>query len=594
MTDALAPTRDGSAGVRRPLTSDFAGLPVPAGALAGWGRRWYRAALALSGGLALYGAHPPAGWGWLGLVALVPLFALARDCARAAHPVRAGAGWGFLAGVAFLGPLLSWIAVVEAAALPLLVAFQALALAGFVAGLAAWGDRPWRPLAGVVWWVALEAVRSQWPLGGFPWGVLGYTQADGGVLLDVARAFGVLGVSAAAATVAAAVEHVLWLGGGMVRGRRSPRAVIAPAGVALIAVSAVFATAVGVPKPPAAGEDSLDLAAVQGNDIEDTRSLGQRREVAVAERMSALTVAHATSAPRPDAVVWPENSLDVDVTAGANRDVAAPVDRALDALGDTPLLAGLVRPAPDRDGALNTMARLNPDGSVARSYAKRSLVPFGEYVPFDGLVGWVPALERAGNFVAGDEPVVFDLDGAAVGTLICFENNFPGLARDMVARGAEALIVSTNNASFGRTAASDQHIAFSQLRAVETGRWVVHAGISGKSTVIAPSGAAGERTGLFEQAVVREAIPLIEGRTLFMRTGDLVGPAAMTLAAGGLAWLLASAVRRRHNGPASRNRPESEANGHGGTQPAGPRDDGARRRDPGRGDAAPETDAPVI
>lgn len=556
------------------MTGALARRIVSAGAHAGGARRGYRATLAVAGGLALYAAHPPLGWGWLGVLALVPLFALARDCARTARPVRAGAGWGFLAGLAFLGPLLYWIAVVEAAALPLLVGFQALALAVFTGGLAAWGDRPWRPLVGVVWWVAVEALRSQWPLGGFPWGVLGYTQADGGVLLDLARVFGVLGVSAACAGIAAAVEYALSSLVGAVRGDTPGRAAVAAVGVALLAVLGVVLVARSAPAPPPAGEDTLDLAAVQGNDLEDTRSLAQRRELAIAERMSALTVALAGSGPRPDVVVWPENALDADPTGGASPDVAAEVDAALDALDGTPLLAGLVRSAPQRDGTLNTMARLTPDGAVARSYAKRSLVPFGEYVPLRELVGWVPALERAGNFVAGDQPVVFDLDGARVGTLICFENTFPGLARSLVEEGAEALVVSTNNASFGRTAASDQHIAFSQVRAVETGRWVVHAGISGKSTVIAPSGAAGPRTGLFEPAVIREDVPLVEGQTPFTRTGDLVGPVALVLGAGGVVGLLASRLRRRHNGPASRG--------------------GSADATPGGGDAADNADAPVI
>lgn len=552
---------------------------VSAGAHAGWARRGYRAALAVAGGLALYAAHPPLGWGWLGLLALVPLFALARDCARSAHPVRAGAGWGFLAGVTFLGPLLYWIAVVEAAALPLLVGFQALALAGFTAGLAAWGDRPWRPLAGVVWWVAVEALRSQWPLGGFPWGVLGYTQADGGVVLDLARVVGVFGVSAACAGIAAAVEYGLVRLVAVVRHRPAApgRAVGAAVGLPLLAVLGVVLVAWAVPAPPPAAAGSLDLAAVQGNDIEDTRSLAQRRELAIAARMSELTVALAASGPRPEVVVWPENALDADPTGGDSPDVAAEVDAALEALDGVPLLAGLVRPAPERQGTLNTMARLAPDGSVVEAYVKRSLVPFGEYVPLRELVGWVPPLERAGNFVAGREPVVFALDDARVGTLICFENNFPGLARSLVDEGAEMLVVSTNNASFGRTAASDQHIAFSQLRAVETGRWVVHAGISGKSTVIAPSGATGQRTGLFEQAVLRADIPLVAGQTLFTRTGDLVGPAAMALGGGGMGWLLASRLRRRHNGPASRGEASDAAPGAAG-----------------RGDTADDADAPVI
>ncbi len=83
---------------------------------------------------------------------------------------------------------------------------------------------------------------------------------------------------------------------------------------------------------------------------------------------------------------------------------------------------------------------------------------------------------------------------------------------------------------------SDQHIAFSQLRAVETGRWVVHAALSGRSAIVDPTGGVQQRTGHFEQAVIRADIPLVEGITLATRVGDGVGWAAMALAALGLLW----------------------------------------------------------
>ena len=84
---------------------------------------------------------------------------------------------------------------------------------------------------------------------------------------------------------------------------------------------------------------------------------------------------------------------------------------------------------------------------------------------------------------------------------------------DQVDAGAQVLVVSTNNASFGRSAASAQHLAFSQVRAVETGRWVVHAGISGISALVDPTGAASQQTGLFEQAIVRGDVPLVDEAT---------------------------------------------------------------------------------
>jgi apolipoprotein N-acyltransferase len=514
-----------------------------------------RAALALAGGLALYVVHPPVGWGWLAVVALVPLLALGRDIgASSAAPARVGFGWGLVAGLAFFTPLLYWIAYVELIALPLLAATLALSTGVFVAGAAAWGHRPWRPVAMAVWWVAVEAARSQWPFDGFPWGVLGYAQADGGLFLPVARTLGVLGVSLACAAVAACVEEVVarWLevwrsgeraGFGEVAFARARGPLLGLLGVLVVGVLLG-----GDPPPP--GEDTLDVAAVQGNDIDDTESLTQSRVLAVADRMVELTA--ELEGDIPDLVVWPENSLDVDVRR--DPELRPRVEAAKGVLGDTPLLSGLLLDAPNegRGGLYNTMAELGPSGEPLDVYKKRSLVPFGEYVPLRELVGWFPPLERAGNFVPGDEPGVFELAGARVATVICFENNFPALTRSQVREGAEVLVVSTNNASFDRSPASAQHIAFSQLRAVESGRWVLHAAISGSSAVVDPEGATSQVTGLFEQAIVRDDLPLVTEDTLYTRAGDLVGPATMAAAVLGLAWLAWERyrIRQRGAGPA--------------------------------------------
>lgn len=515
----------------------------------------------------MYAGHPPLGLGSVGLVALVPLLALARDIGEGSRPLRAGLGWGSLAAAAFFTPLLYWIAVVEPIALPLLVVSQTATLAAYVAGLAVWGSRPLRPLAVVVWWVALEAVRSAAPWGGFPWGVLGYTQHDGGLLLPLARTLGVLGVSAACAAVAAAVE------GGLHRVRVlrdaeagvSGEAVFAVLRTPLIAVLVILVGAVVVGgDPPPEGGRTLDVAAVQGNDITDTRSLARSRVVAVAERMTRLTEALA-DAPGglPDVVVWPENALDADPATADDPELTRLVRRALGALDGTPLLAGLLRTEDGR--RFNTMAQLAPDGSVRQVYDKRSLVPFGEFVPLRRYLGWVPQLERASNFTAGSDPGVFTVAGARLATVICFENTFPALTRSQVREGAEVLVVSTNNASFGFTPASRQHLAFSQVRAVESGRWVVHAGLSGISAVVDPQGRVTHRTELFEQAIVRADVPLVTGTTAYVRLGDLVGPTSMVLSVLGVGWLAIAAVRAR----ATRLRSGGTVVREGGAPPKG-------------------------
>lgn len=498
-----------------------------------------RAALAIVGGLLLYAGHPPWDIALAGPLALVPLLALARDVAGdPRHRVRTGLGWGAVAGLVFFGLLFWFISGIDLVAWTLLVLIESISIAAFVAGLAAWGTRPGRAVAAVVWWVGLEALRASFPFGGFSWGVLGYTQHDGGLLLPAARTLGVLGVSAACAALAVAVEE------GLDRARRRPRTVARPvlAGVAVLAVCGLLGA---VPPPQPTGQ-SIDIAGVQAANIQYTSAAWAGRQdsdriVRVAEEMLAAT--RPLAADPPDVTIWPENSLDADVTDPRNTEVRATVDQALGLLEGNALLAGTFLAGPRPATHYNAVVELTPD-DIGEVYRKRRPVPFAEYIPGRWLFDWYPALDQVGSDMQpGDGPGVLRVAGARIGAVICFENTFPGLVREQVLEGADVLVVATNNSSWGRSSASQAHVAFSQVRAVETGRHVLHAGISGISGLVDPDGRVTQRTEHFAQALVRADVPLIDGLTPAMRFGHLLGPAALALSALGLAWLLLTRAR---------------------------------------------------
>lgn len=144
----------------------------------------------------------------------------------------------------------------------------------------------------------------------------------------------------------------------------------------------------------------------------------------------------------------------------------------------------------------NAALLVTPDAGLAkRYYAKRELVPFGEYVPFRPLLGWlnkfVPIGE--GDFGRGEDssPLIVPLRGqpTVVGPLICFEDVFPHLARHSAIAGATLLTVLTNNGWFGEGGAAYQHAAHSVLRAVETRRPLIRCGNGGWSGWIDEFGA---------------------------------------------------------------------------------------------------------
>ena len=491
---------------------------------------------AVAGGLLLFAGHPPWDQAWAGFVALVPLLALARDTGRGTHPWRSGLGWGVVAGLVFFLPLLFWINRFGMAPWLVLALIQAVFVGAFVAVVAAWGERPWRPLLAVVAWVAFEWARSLVPLNGFPWGVLAYTQHNGGPALPVARLLGVLGVSAVLAAVAACVEALVVA----VRLRR--RAAVAGP---LLGLALVVLVLLAVPAPPAPTGETVDIAGVQGNDVDLPAFVDRtdsNRIADIADRMVAVTsrLDDAPGGP-PDVVVWPENALDSDPRA-----VPAIREKVVEAqqfIGDATLLAGALLNGDVDRTFRNTVVRFGEGGSVVDIYDKRILVPFGEYVPARSLLGGLPPLAAIPtDGVPGEGPGVFDIDGVRIGPVTCYESLFPRLVRGQVRAGAQVLVVSTNNASYGRTPASRQHLAFSQVRAVETGRWVLHAGISGISAVVSPEGTLSQRTELFEQAIVRADLPLVDEPTPYIRTGDVVGPLSGLVTLLAVGWLL---VRRR-------------------------------------------------
>jgi apolipoprotein N-acyltransferase len=119
----------------------------------------------------------------------------------------------------------------------------------------------------------------------------------------------------------------------------------------------------------------------------------------------------------------------------------------------------------------------------------------------------------------GTEPGRFAIGGFRFAAIICFENAFPDIVRDFTTEEEGFLVVSTNNSTFGITAAPDQHIVLSELRAVESGRWVVHAALSGVSAFISPKGEVLQTTELFQPALLRSTIPTASGTTVYDAIG---------------------------------------------------------------------------
>jgi apolipoprotein N-acyltransferase len=533
----------GTGTLPRPTGPGGADRPVPP--TTGRGARWFRAPwrtlVAATGGLAMFLAFPGHD-----LIALAVLGPAALAVAVHGRGVRAGLWLGLVTGLTFFVPLLSWTGIYVGAFPWLALAVsQALYLAA-LGGLTALTSRlPAWPLWAAALWVAVEAARGRFPFGGFPWGRLGFSQTDGPLLAFAAYGGVPLVSFAVALTGSLLAAALLGLGAGRSR-RRVPAALAGALVVPLVGALA------WLPLPGSsltAGGPTATVAVIQG----DVPRAGldfnaQRRAVLDNHVQQTLRLAEEVAAgrqPRPDVVLWPENSSDIDPYR--NADAADGIQRAADAIG-APVLVGAVVDGPG-EYISNTAIVWSPEDGPGETYVKRHPVPFAEYIPardFFRLFSDKVDLVRR-DFAAGDEVGVLDVGGVRVGDLICFEVVYDGLVRDVVDGGAGMLVVQTNNATFGYTDESAQQLALSRLRAVEFGRTVAVAATSGISALVAPDGTVVRSSELFEPAVFVEEIAQRDDRTVAQRLG--VVPEAL-LTALGLGAVLLAALRRRRAGRA--------------------------------------------
>lgn len=423
--------------------------------------------------------------------------------------VGRGALLGFLFGLAFfsleflcLASLRPFIGPMAYGVIFLLALYGGIFLAVF-GMLAGWRSSPlfWAGL-----WALLEAARGAGPLG-FTFGSVPVALA-GSPFVAAAGLAGPWFLSLVVALTAA------FLAKSLRRPKFLPLALLGP----------LFLWGIGQILPEHQPLGTVRLALVQA-DISQADRLDRGKLPEILARYERLLAQVPSDV---DLIVIPENATPAFLRI--EREYLQPFARAAREKG-VPLMVGT---ADVEEGEIrNTMVLLTPDGRESVVYAKMHLVPFGEYVP--GRKLW----ERLGLATVIDQFLPYDqspgerLEPVGIyGVVICFESSFSGPTRVLTKKGAEVLIVSTNDAWFGRTRILWEHYAMCSLRAAETGRAVVQVGQTGITGGWGPKGRELARFPLGEGVFVLE-VPRFSGRTPYVLLGNF--PALIL--AGGLALL---------------------------------------------------------
>ncbi|HEY3202777.1 MAG TPA: apolipoprotein N-acyltransferase [Thermoanaerobaculia bacterium] len=502
---------------------------------------WRTPAAGVLSGLLLALAFPPVEWVLLLPLALVPWLVFLCSEKSLSRALLSG----FLFGLAYWCASIPWIVYVVThyggQSGPLGVV-SLIILASILAewpAIVAWGTvacaQPGSPLRLAVFpllWTASEHARS-FVYGGFPWNLTGHALYRHPMWLQTASIWGVHGVGALVAGVAA-----LLAAGAVARRLR-------PLLFAALVVLAAGSWGAGCLALPASYREELSVILLQPNLTEEMRATPEG--AAQAYRV-VLGQAREAANQLPALIVIPESALPVywERSETLRRDLAE-----IARLGPR-ILFNDVKEEPD--GRYYNVARLlSAEGMGDPIYRKVHLVPFGEYVPLPRIFFFVRQIStEIGEFSAATEPAVTRSGPVAVGVGVCYEILYPSLARREVSNGANLLATISNDSWYGRAGAQKQHFAGAVLRSVENGRYLLRAAITGISGIADSRGKILSESRPNEKTTVTGTVRLRDERTVWVRWGFWIPRAADLAAAAVLLFGLARWRRGRQSTHESR------------------------------------------
>ncbi len=508
--------------------------PTPPGEGKGEKRRprGLSVALAALSGLLLAGALPGLDWGWLAWGGLVPFLGLFPF-----KSAKSAFGHGLILGIFYLGVMAYWIIVfaghiigpaLSALGWLLVTLYQAFYLGVWAVG-AQWLKKrpnPWAfRLGAPALWAIVEWGRQSGALG-LGWGDLAYTQHLALPILQLTKLTGMWGLAFLLVLVNVALCEV-W------QTRRLGAFPRLTAALLLLTLGGGVWTMRHENLQP-----TFTAAALQGNINQNTE-----QNPAYTERVMQTFTAQGRKAAVQGAtlVVWPETAFPGFLRGDASHSNGLGRLSAEAVKNHQTLLVGGVEHDWKVGKNANALFSISPSGVLTGSYQKRQLVPFGEFVPGRSWLPFVEALHVT-NFDmkpgAGVQPILDGgPDAGKIGATICFESSYPRFLREQVRRGANLLVISTDDTWFGRTAAARQHSAIAAVRAAEADRYLVRSAATGVSQVIDPTGRVRAEADLFQAAVVSAPAQSRTTVTPYVRWGDwFVGACVLLLVLVSVPW----------------------------------------------------------
>lgn len=511
--------------------------------------------IALASGILMGLTVAPVGAWLLAWIALVPLWVLVVTSAKSKNQFPPA----FLWGIGYHGVALFWITGIHPMTWLGVPWLPSLAITlfcwGFISVLggvfvAIWaavmvrlgGQKPWlRVLIGTAIWCGLESLWSAGPLW---WSSLAYTQSPHNlVILHLGQLSGPNTVTAAIAAVNGLIAEG-WMNRQSAASRREDakgaERISSVSSAPLRFVNKYWVIATGllitlhligfilysrpIAQPP---EAALKVGIVQGNI--PNRLL--RSSEGFRRAQENYTNGYLTLADQGvDAVLTPEGALPI-----FQRNLMATALVA--AVKEKGVVAWIGAFGERGDSYTISLFTFNSKGKIVSRYDKAKLVPLGEYIPFEGILGKI--VQRLSPLdahqIAGSANQLFDTPFGRAIASICYESAFPEQFRHQAAAGGQFILSSSNDAHY--TASMPfQHHAQDMMRAIETDRWSARATNTGYSAFVDPHGRTLWISGYNTYETHAETIYRRQTQTLYVHWGDWLTP--LLLISSGGAWLV--------------------------------------------------------
>lgn len=461
---------------------------------------WQRTILALLLGTLTVFGFAPFGLFWLPWLTLSGLLWLWHRVATASQVFKLGLAFGL--GFYVFGIYWIYISLHTFGGMPWWFAgFSTFCLCAFMAlfpALAGYLAKKMRHLlwAAPILWALSDWIRS-WIFTGFPWLTLGYSQAPESPLAGFLPLLGVYGVSALVMLLATCLLVII------TQPKRLPAALVTTA----LLVGGSLLTQ--VPWTHQTGEP-VDVALLQGNIGQAIKWSPEQAEHTLKQYLDMVRQTQARL------IVLPETALPVLVEQLAPAYLDALKQHAQSQHGD--LLVGVVESK--RGEYFNSAISLGT--APSQSYSKSHLVPFGEYIPLKGVFGWIyrdwlhmPLSDLSRG--TSKQPLL--IAGQKVGVNICYEDVFGEEITQQLPE-AELLVNISNDAWYGQSFAAEQHMQFSQVRAMETGRMVLRSTNTGATAIIDKNGQVLQHAPHDEAAILVGKAQSYQGTTPYVWWGN--------------------------------------------------------------------------